>query len=189
MTTLTHAVHVCPERDIECGSNPQSWCGTCPKQPTVLSDERALFEAAHPRYALNRNLVDGHYCAWVQNVWDGWQARAALATPAPASGPVLSDDRIESLFHAIDGKLLIAGVGQESWNKIVRRAFARAIEVDLRAALASDTAKLTRELKAARAMSNRDDDKILELRAALAAQLPRIRHLEHERDTARRMVR
>lgn len=23
-------VHVCPERDIECGSNPKSWCAKCP---------------------------------------------------------------------------------------------------------------------------------------------------------------
>lgn len=26
-------VHVCPARDIECGSNPASWCKSCPKQP------------------------------------------------------------------------------------------------------------------------------------------------------------
>ena len=24
-------VHVCPERDIECGSVPLYWCATCPK--------------------------------------------------------------------------------------------------------------------------------------------------------------
>lgn len=26
-------VHVCPTRDIECGSNSASWCRSCPKRP------------------------------------------------------------------------------------------------------------------------------------------------------------
>lgn len=25
-------VYVCPERDIECGRNPASWCATCPQR-------------------------------------------------------------------------------------------------------------------------------------------------------------
>ncbi len=57
---------------------------TQPTPSAVAPDERALFEAAHPHYALNRNIADGHYCAWVQNVWEGWMARAALAAPAPS---------------------------------------------------------------------------------------------------------
>lgn len=32
-------VRVCPTRDIECGSNPASWCKSCPKRP---ADEPAL---------------------------------------------------------------------------------------------------------------------------------------------------
>lgn len=40
-------VHVCPIRDIECGSNPASWCASCPKRPAEagrvpLTDEQAL---------------------------------------------------------------------------------------------------------------------------------------------------
>ena len=30
-------VHVCPDRDIECGNNPKSWCDKCPKrEPTTI---------------------------------------------------------------------------------------------------------------------------------------------------------
>jgi hypothetical protein len=58
------------------------------------------------------------------------QDERSEAAPVPA---ILTDERIESLFHALDGMKLIAGENQLNWNKVVRLAFARAIEAELAA--------------------------------------------------------
>lgn len=60
-----------------------------PAAPAVqASGEREAFEAAHPEYDFTRKAggASDHYRnSYVQGTWEGWQARAALASP-PASG-------------------------------------------------------------------------------------------------------
>lgn len=55
----SQVVYVCPERDIECGPFPKSWCATCPKHPSptaVKTEQKTLDTSEEPSWA-HKNIA------------------------------------------------------------------------------------------------------------------------------------
>uniref|UniRef100_UPI001C4A0D13 hypothetical protein n=1 Tax=Pseudomonas aeruginosa TaxID=287 RepID=UPI001C4A0D13 len=73
-----------------CPSGDGSLRWPCPKHPAVEQaggDERAAFEsrAEDAGSDISRDDFGNYVNVYVQTEWEGWQARAALAQPSPAS--------------------------------------------------------------------------------------------------------
>lgn len=80
-----------PPKDIcTCPSGDGSLRWPCPKHPAVEQaggNERAAFEsrAEDAGSDISRDDFGNYVNVYVQTEWEGWQARAALAQPSPAS--------------------------------------------------------------------------------------------------------
>jgi Lar family restriction alleviation protein len=109
-------------------------CPFCGSEPVLFTPDEEQYQTVACECGVEYSGPTDEDCI------ESWNRRA---TPAAikAAVPILSDERIEALFHALDGKKLIIGENQLNWNAVVRRAFARAIEADLRAALVAVAGK------------------------------------------------
>ena len=116
-------VYVCPSRDIECGSRPQSWCESCPQRsPGPATREGAVYlvatgEVYEGQETYTRNETPPPLCDF---------ERLYLAPPAPTTEPTakpitgLTEEEIEELWieHGLDE------CDPEGFAQIITRALA-----------------------------------------------------------------
>lgn len=77
-------VHVCPDRDIECGKNPSHWCRTCPQNAKFAPVRLAKWAEPTREHALwlADKLAGNDYVQEAAEMLRRWPP-AALAPASP----------------------------------------------------------------------------------------------------------
>jgi hypothetical protein len=127
--------------------------------PTPASAD--VFETAMrkalPSFPLNRQSVKDGDCsityvsAGTQHAWRGYQLAATPALPAPGR-TILTDERIEELWNVAEKNWLKACRADPKTAGNLQFHFARAIEADLRATLASTQGKGEKKVRTSLAL-------------------------------------
>lgn len=102
-------VHVCPERDIECGNNPKSWCAECTKrEPTTIPDNACT----------NCGIIGIHACTgapippWTENGISELGRILRKYPPIQITMPPLTEEQQEALMSQVrnatfDGRAVV----------------------------------------------------------------------------------